>query len=83
MTDYGAEIRAFILDRFLFGEAMEIRGDLSLLDAGILDSTGVLELVSYMENRYGIKVEDDELVPENLDSIDGLCAFLGRKKQGR
>jgi acyl carrier protein len=83
MTDYGAEIRAFILDRFLFGEAREIRADLSLLDAGILDSTGVLELVSYMENRYGIKVEDDELVPENLDSIDGLCAFLGRKKHGR
>ena len=51
----------------------------SLLESGIIDSTGVLELVQFLEDRFGITVEDSELVPENLDSIDRICAFLRRK----
>ena len=81
MKTYEAEIRTFIVQKFLFGEEREVMGDLSLLEAGIVDSTGVLELVSHLEKQFGIKVEDDELVPENLDSIDGICAFLGRKHE--
>jgi acyl carrier protein len=53
--------------------------DASLLEAGIIDSTGVLELISYLEEQFKIKVDDDELVPENLDTIAGVCKFLSKK----
>lgn len=74
-----AEIRRFIADRFLFGDDRKLGDDDSLLEAGIVDSTGVLELINHLEERYGIKVSDDELVPENLDTIAGIAAFLARK----
>ncbi|MGZ8197708.1 MAG: acyl carrier protein, partial [Burkholderiales bacterium] len=51
----------------------------SLLDAGIIDSTGVMELVSFLEQEFGIQVDDQDLVPENLDSISALAAFVTRK----
>jgi acyl carrier protein len=79
MEDHEIEIRKFIIDKFLFGEQKKIAGDLSLLDADIVDSMAVLELISYLEESFGIKVEDRELVPENLDTIDRLCAFLSKK----
>jgi acyl carrier protein len=74
-----AEIRDFIADRFLFGDDKKLGDDDSLLEAGIIDSTGILELINHLEERYGIKVNDDELMPENLDSITSICAYLGRK----
>jgi acyl carrier protein len=79
MMKYEPEIRQFIADRFLFGNDQELKNEGSLLDAGIIDSTGVLELISYLEEHFKIKVEDDELVPENLDTIASICAFLSRK----
>jgi len=79
MTEYGAEIRQFIADRFLFGDDTKLADDNSLLEAGIVDSTGILELVNHIEERYGIKVDDEELVPENLDTIASIAAFLSRK----
>lgn len=79
MMKHEPEIRKFIADRFLFGEDHELKSDTSLLETGIVDSTGVLELIGYLEEHYGIKVEDDELVPENLDTIASICAFLGTK----
>ena len=57
----------------------KLAGDTSLLESGIIDSTGVLELVQFLEDRFGITVEDSALVPENLDSISRICAFLRRK----
>ncbi|HOX05471.1 MAG TPA: acyl carrier protein [Planctomycetota bacterium] len=51
----------------------------SLLESGIIDSTGVLELVQFLEGRFGVTVEDSELVPENLDSISRICSYLRRK----
>ena len=74
-----SEIRQFIADRFLFGDDKKLGDDDSLLEAGIIDSTGVLELIGHLEERYGIKVSDDELVPENLDTIAGIAAYLARK----
>ena len=53
--------------------------DSSFLENGVIDSTGVLELINYLEGRFNIKVEDDELVPQNLDSINGLIRFIERK----
>lgn len=79
MPDYKTEIRRFIADRFLFGEDEKLGDDDSLLEAGIIDSTGILELINHLEERYGIKVNDDELVPENLDTIASIAVFLGKK----
>jgi acyl carrier protein len=74
------EIRQFIIDNFLFGELdVMLSGDDSLLDRGIIDSTGVLELVAFLEDKYVLKVQDDELVPQNLDSVNGLVQFVNRK----
>jgi len=79
MAAYENEIHRFIADRFLFGDDSKLAADDSLLEAGIVDSTGILELINHIEERYAVKVADDELVPENLDSIASIAAFLGRK----
>jgi acyl carrier protein len=80
MTNYELELRQFIVENFLFGkeDAPLANGD-SLLELGIIDSTGVLELVSFLEQKYGFTIQDEELVPENLDSIDRLVRFVTRK----
>lgn len=75
------QLRQFITDNFLFGRPIELSDDDSLQDAGIIDSTGVLELVTYIEETYRIQVSDSELLPENLDSINSLIRFL-RSKTG-
>ncbi len=76
------QLRQFVIDNFAFGlEGEALANDDSLLDQGIVDSTGVLELVAFLEERFGIKVQDHELVAANLDSINGLVQFLERKLQ--
>ncbi len=72
-------IRNFISENYLFGQADEIQDDDSFLETGILDSTGVLQLVDFLEQTYGITVENDEVTPENLDSIAKIAAYLQRK----
>lgn len=73
-------IRGFVQETFLIGQESEtINGDTSFLEKGIIDSTGVLELVSFIEQSYGISISDEELVPDNLDSIDQLTRFINRK----
>jgi acyl carrier protein len=73
------EIGAFIIDNFLFGSAAHrLSVDDSFLERGIIDSTGILELVAFVEQHYQVKVEDRELVPDNLDSIGRLVAFVRR-----
>jgi len=74
------QVREFIFSSFLFGDSENtLEESDSLLEKGIIDSTGVLELVSFIEETYGIRVEDDELVPENLDTIADLTAYVLRK----
>ncbi len=74
------ELINFIRENFIAGRSdAEIGFEDSLIDGGIIDSTGVLELVTFIEEKYGINVEDEELVPENLDSVKNLVAFLGQK----
>jgi acyl carrier protein len=77
------ELRQFIVDNFLYGRANGLADDTSFLDAGIIDSTGVLELISHLEQAYSIHLEDHELVPNNLDSINKVAAFLHRKMHQR
>lgn len=74
-----AEIRAFIVTNFLFGQDSGFVPDQSFLESGVIDSTGLLELVSFVEQRYGISVGDRELVPENLDSLHNISRFVARK----
>jgi acyl carrier protein len=74
------KIRAFIRESFLFGGDDELRDADSFLDMGIIDSTGVLELVSFLESQWELTIDDSELVPENLDSVDSVVSFLDRKR---
>lgn len=77
------QLRAFVLDNFLFGDESRMpAGDVSLLGAGVIDSTGVLELIEFLEEEFHISVEDSETVPENLDSFDGLERYVGFKLGG-
>ena len=77
------KIRGFIISTFLFGSKdAKLADDDSFLETGIIDSTGMLELVSFVENEFGIEVADTELIPENLDSIARLADFIERKKVG-
>ena len=77
------KIRQFIIENFLFGDTTSAPGDDdSFLEHGIIDSTGVLELVEFIEENFGIKIEDEELVPENLDSINSIVNFITRKQEG-
>lgn len=76
------EIRKFISENFMIGEkGAGLKRDMSFLDNGIIDSLGVLELVSFIEERFGIEVKDEELIPENLDSIDNLLKYIKKKQQ--
>lgn len=73
-------IKEFIANQFLKGgEVKTINDDTSFLEEGIIDSVGVLELVAFLEETYGFRVEDEELVPENLDSVNKLVAYLQSK----
>lgn len=81
MNDNQNKIRTFIVENFLFGNADGLEDDTSFLEEGIIDSTGVLELVTFLEEAFNIKVDDEELTPENLDSIDNVTAFIERKAE--
>lgn len=74
------ELRKFIVENYLFGRDDGFAEDDSFIERGILDSTGVMELIAFVEQRYGIKIEDHELLPENLDSLAKLARFLKSKR---
>jgi len=78
--DIAQRVRAFLVDSFLLGDDDGFSNDESLLDSGIVDSTGVMEVVSFLEESFAITVDDDELVAENLDSVERLAAFVQRKR---
>lgn len=74
-------IRQYILESLLFTEDESALQDSdSFLDGGIIDSTGVMEIILFIEETFGIKVNDDEMLPVNLDSVDNLVAFVMRKQ---
>jgi len=75
------EIHTFLVDNFLFGRNEELADDQSLLGS-VIDSTGVLELVAFLQNRFGITVEDEEVIQDNLDSVRNLAGYVLRKRNG-
>jgi len=80
MNEIAKKIRTFIFDNFLFDANEDaLANDDSLLEKGIIDSTGVLELVEWLEDDFGLEIDDDDLIPENLDSVNNLAAFISSK----
>ena len=78
--EYEQAVKSFIIGNFLFGDDFGIKDTTSFIENGIIDSTGVLELVAFLEDTFGIFVEDEELIPENLDSIDKVVEYLKIKR---
>jgi acyl carrier protein len=72
-------VKEFIIENFLFGEEVQLELDTDFFDKGIIDSTGVIELVSFIEEKFDISVDDDELIPENLSSLKKIDVFLQKK----
>ena len=78
-TDIQSEIYQFIVNNFMFGQADGLKFDESLLQRGVIDSTGVLELVSYLQDNFNITVEDSEIVPANLETVQGIVTYVEKK----
>lgn len=77
-----ATIKSYILENYLFTDDQSaLNSEDSFLEGGILDSTGILELIYFIEDEFGVTVEDEEMVPENLDSVNNIVAYIERKKQ--
>lgn len=76
------ELRHFVIDNLMFGKPYKgFADDDSFLERGIIDSTAVMELVAFLEERYRIKLQDQDLIPDNLDSINGLARFVESRLQ--
>lgn len=77
MQDIKHQVRSYLLDNFLMGAVeQDIQDDTSFMEAHILDSTGFIELISYLEEQFGIRVNDEEMIPENLDSLRSIEHFV-------
>ena len=79
MNDIKKKVRDFIVENFLYVSPGDLLDETSFLEEGIIDSTGVLELVEFLEEEFEISVDDEELIPENLDSVNNVGAYLQRK----
>ena len=76
---YCSVVREFIIEQFLFGDSSNLTDETSFLEKGIIDSLGMLDLIVFLENTFCIKIEDDEVIPENMDSINKIALFVERK----
>ncbi len=80
MQDYQKTVRDFLFSNLVFDNSTALENDTSFLESGVIDSTGFLELIMFLESTYGIKVASEEMVPANLDSINRVAQFLTRKR---
>jgi len=83
MNDVKQRVQAFIVENFLFGQFNGLSDDASFLKLGLLDSTGVLELVAFLQETFAVTVLDEEILPENLDSLNAIETFTQRKLAGQ
>ena len=81
--DVQQQVRTYVVENFLLGEDSGFANDASLSAAGIVDSTGVMELVLFIEKAFDVKVADVDLVPENFDTIRNMALFVERKLTGQ
>jgi acyl carrier protein len=80
MSDIKQQLRSYVEENFVLSATRKLNDGDSLLDSGAVDSTGFIELISFLEGHFGIEVRDEEMVPENLDSLDNLAAYITRKR---
>jgi len=80
VSDLKKQIRTFIETNFIIESTVDLKDDDSLLQLQIVDSTGFLELIHFVESTFGVKVDDEEMVPENLETIDNIAQFISRKR---
>ncbi len=78
--DYKETVRNFIVENFLFGESDRLKDDTSFLDTAIIDSTGILELIAFLEETFDVSIEDTEMLPENFDSLNNISEYLSKKR---
>ncbi len=84
MQEIAQEIRSFVIDNFLFGEADDrFSNDDSFFENGLVDSIGILTLVEFVKEKYAISIEDEEIVPDNWDSVHRIAAFVQTKLGSR
>lgn len=81
--DIGEQIHTYIVENFLLGDEHGLSASESLLKSGVVDSTGVIELVGFLEETYEIEVADEDMVPENLDTIANIAAYVQRRRSPR
>ena len=81
MEDLKGQIRSFIVGNFLFGDDDGLDDQISFLDSGIVDSMGILEIVNFISEEFQVTVADEDLLPENLDSIDNIANYLSNRLQ--
>jgi acyl carrier protein len=80
MIDVKNDLKTFINENFIMGRIeISLTPEISFIESGIMDSTGILELITFIEEKYSITIDDEELVPENLDSLKNLINFLKKK----
>lgn len=79
MSPIEETVRTFIIKNFLFGEDDTLKGNTSFLEEGIIDSTGILELVMFLEETYSFKIEDSQIVPDNFETLENITRFLEEK----
>jgi len=77
-----SDVTSFIKQSFLWSDEVSLDYDTSLMEGGIIDSTGILQLVSFLQSQFGIKIEDDEFTPENLNSLRNITEYVLRKTNG-
>jgi acyl carrier protein len=81
MQDIKKTVRAYILENFLMGDTgTQLKDEQSFLENHIIDSTGFIELVTFLETTYSVQIKDEEMIPENLDSLDAIARFIGGKR---
>lgn len=80
ISDIKQRVRAFMISNFYVPNPDQLGDQASLLDQGVIDSTGVLEVIAFIEENFGVTVEEDEMLPDNLDSIERIAAFVARKR---
>jgi acyl carrier protein len=79
MDDIKKTIRDFLVNDFLIGGEVKLEDDTSFMQRHILDSTGFIELITFVEERYGFSVADAEMLPENFDSLNSIESYVCRK----
>lgn len=83
MQDVQQRVKQFVVENFYVSDPTEVAPDTSLIATGLVDSTGMLEVIAFLESEYGFRIRDQEMVPDNLETIGRIAAFVERKRAAR